>query len=296
MFPLWWEGCSQAWTSTTVCKLLHGLRRRWGTAGRMRAGWCTEYELWGRHHRNSESTKRWGSHLIRAGTLVGWWQKPEIGYIPHKYHLLHERSSICRQTQHRSGVVGCSSCRRWSQYFTTKLMRLVEYSEDVRGSTLLSWALNVDEGIGSKNLFMISLEVSGATRGARRSIYRIAWRNASRRSSLQIWVRAFSQWHSLSGLPSLVSFLNLTVNRQENDRPSKADIPRNVRIRHVLGILPRPRSDVFVETLTEAHWILSSSSKFSRRDRSADAGDESAEEGIPIWLISLMLIWISRMI
>lgn len=68
--------------------------------------------------------------------------------------------------------------------------------------------------------------------------------------------------------------------RSQGDSSAEADIPRNVRSRHVLGLIQRPGGYVFCEIPPKAGWILGCSPELQAGYRGLDAGYKSAEEGM----------------
>lgn len=67
--------------------------------------------------------------------------------------------------------------------------------------------------------------------------------------------------------------------RQEDHGASQVDISRNVRIRHVLGLIPCSGSDVFGQVSTETSWVPRCSTELSARYGGLDASDEPAQKG-----------------
>ena len=67
--------------------------------------------------------------------------------------------------------------------------------------------------------------------------------------------------------------------RSKSHGPIEARLSRNVWPRYVLGIVPRPGSDVVSQIPPETSRIPRSCAEFPTRHRSFDAGYESAQEG-----------------
>ncbi len=67
--------------------------------------------------------------------------------------------------------------------------------------------------------------------------------------------------------------------RRQSHRTSKACVPGNVRSRHVVGSVPRPRGYVVCEISTEKSRLSWRGSELSARHRSSYACNQSAEEG-----------------
>ena len=71
----------------------------------------------------------------------------------------------------------------------------------------------------------------------------------------------------------------ISRDRPEGHRLVKAGLPRDVRPRHVLGLLSRPRGHVLRKISPEASRLSGSRSKLSDGYRGLDAGYKLAEEG-----------------
>jgi hypothetical protein len=71
----------------------------------------------------------------------------------------------------------------------------------------------------------------------------------------------------------------ISRNRPQGHRSLEVGVPRDVRPRYVLGLLPRPRSNVFCEIPSEASWISWSCPKLSDGHRGPNVSYKLAEEG-----------------
>lgn len=69
------------------------------------------------------------------------------------------------------------------------------------------------------------------------------------------------------------------TGRRQGHGASQARIPRDVRPRHVVGLLPRPRSHVLAQVPAETSGLPRSCTEFPPGYRGLDVGDESFEKG-----------------
>lgn len=87
----------------------------------------------------------------------------------------------------------------------------------------------------------------------------------------------------------------LNLDRQKGNRTPKADLPGNVWLRHVMGLLPRPGSHVLLEIPSKTSGILRRCTELPSRHGSADVGNEYVEEGLSyLFLEDLSFARISR--
>jgi hypothetical protein len=83
--------------------------------------------------------------------------------------------------------------------------------------------------------------------------------------------------HSVLNSPGQLRMLNL--DRQKGNCTPKADLPGNVRLRYVMGLLPCPGSNVLLEIPSKTSGILRGGTEFPPRYGSADVGNKYVEEG-----------------
>lgn len=96
-------------------------------------------------------------------------------------------------------------------------------------------------------------------------------RKEIRSQDMGMYTGDFLGWHQENG--------GLKTRRPEGSGPDEASLPRDVRTRHVMGLLQCAGGYVVAKVLTEEGWVPGCCAELQTRHGGLNAGREPTEEG-----------------